>query len=98
MGTGASVQLTTYESEIQEAREKAEEFPYAKDVTTLEEARGQLIMTRNLVVKLYKAYNKELLAKERSRKQKEKEHEMWVNNSLIGFVCELKLCHNHVPK
>ena len=79
MGTAASMQ-TTYESKIKQVQEKTKTFPNAEDVTTFEEARKQLMMTRNLLVELYKAYEKEFLIKERSRKQNDKEQEMWVNS------------------
>ena len=80
MGTAASVQTTQIFKQVQE---KVKAFPNAEDVTTIEEARKQLMVTRNLLVDLSKAFEN-LLVKERTRKQKEKdlekEKQMWVNS------------------
>ena len=83
MGAAASLQTT----QIERVQEKVQAFPDAEDVTTLEDARKELVVTRNLLVDLYKLYKNELLVKERSRKQrkqrkqkKQKEQEMWVNS------------------
>ena len=76
MGAAASLQTT----QIKRVQEKVEAFPDAEDVTTLEDTRKELVVTRNLLVDLYKLYKDEFLIKERSRGQKEKEQEMWVNS------------------
>ena len=54
MGAGASFYL----AQIEQIQEKVTGFPDGEDVTTLEEARKQLVMTRNMVVNLYKIYQK----------------------------------------
>ena len=93
MGAAASLQTT----QIKRVQEKVEAFPDAEDVTTLEDARKELVMTRNLLVDLYKLYKNEFLIKERSRRQKEKEQEMWVNslsNLFVNYSCIIITCLN----
>ena len=43
-------------AQIAQIQQKVNAFPDGKDVTTLEEARKQLVLTRNLLISMYKTY------------------------------------------
>ena len=83
MGAGASL----YIAQIKHIQEKVIGFPDGGDVTTLEEARKQLVTTRNMVVHLYKLYQKNKFKEMEASKQIDSNDTSIFSQDLVMFFC-----------